>query len=72
MRELNKLEIKEISGGKFKWHVNPFHVAFSAFAGFLAGGPFGAGLAIGAAIAAQGAGSLYQMYVDEFGNVQNK
>ena len=71
MKQLTYNEVMEVSGGKFKWHVNPFHVVFTAFAGFLAGGPVGAGLALGAAIAAQGAGNLQQMYVEELGNVKN-
>lgn len=72
MHELTSNEVLEISAGKFKWHVNPFHVVFTTFAGFLAGGPVGAGLALGAAIAAQGTGELHQIYVDEFGNQQRR
>lgn len=72
MKELSSDQVMEVFGGKFKWHINPFHVVFTAFAGFLAAGPIGAGLAIGAAIAAQGTGNLHQMYVDEFGNTHQR
>lgn len=54
MRKLTLEEIEQITGSKFKWHINPIHVLYSAVAGFIAAGPFGAGIAIGAAIAAQG------------------
>jgi hypothetical protein len=70
MKELSTNEINEISGAKFKWHINPIHVVCSAIGGFIAGGPFGAGIMIGAALMAQGSGQLVEMYRDEFGNVQ--
>jgi hypothetical protein len=74
MKELTISERMEVSGGKFrfKWHINPFQVVFTAVGGFLLGGPVGAGIAVGAAIAAQGSGNLHQMYVDEFGNAHQE
>lgn len=68
MKELSKEDFFKISAGKkFKFHINVFTAVFSSVGAFLLGGPVAAGMVIGAHIAAQGAGNLHEMYVDEFG-----
>ena len=54
MRKLLTEELIQVSAAKFKWHINPVHIFYSAVAGFMTAGPFGAGIAVGVAIAAQG------------------
>jgi hypothetical protein len=55
MRELNVHEVHNVHAAiKFKWHINPVHVFYSAVGGFITAGPFGMGIAIGVAIAAEG------------------
>lgn len=69
MRELNYGEIGEIGGGKkIKLHFNFLPTIFTAIGAFVVSGPVGAGVVIGAAIAAQGAGQLVDMYHDQYGN----
>jgi hypothetical protein len=70
MIELTQDEVCEITGGKFriKLHFNPFVFLGSVAAGFIAGGPFGVGLAVGSMLITQGSGNLYDLHKEQFGN----
>lgn len=72
MIELTQEQVMNVSGGKFKFHINIFQTVFTAVGAFIIAGPVAAGMVVGAAIAAQGAGSLHEMYVDEYGNKQHR
>jgi len=70
MQELTQEEALQVGASRFKikLHFNIFTCVFSSIGAFLIGGPVGAGMVIGAHIAAQGSGNLYDMSVEHFGN----
>lgn len=64
MRNLSITEINEVYGSRFKLQFNPFQFIGAIAVGAIMGGPVGIGMAVGAAIIAQGTGNLHDMYVN--------
>jgi hypothetical protein len=71
MKELSREDVLLVSGA-FKLHFNIFEAVFTVIGSTILGGPVGGGVAVAALIAAQGAGNLHDMYIDEFGNQVKK
>ena len=66
MRALSLQEIEKVSGAlHIKFHVNVFQAIFTVIGAGILGGPVGAGVAIAAAIGAQGVGNLHEMAINE-------
>lgn len=69
MRELSILESQHVIGAlHIKLHFNVFQAIFSVIGAGILGGPIGAGVAVAAAIGAQGTGDLYDMITNEIEN----
>lgn len=64
MRQLYFNELYDISGGRFRLQFNPFQFIGAIAVGAIMGGPVGVGMAVGAAIIAQGTGNLHDMYIN--------
>lgn len=70
MRVLNQTEVDQVAAG-FKFHFNLIPAVFAVI-GVSILNPVAGGIMIGGLIATQGTGQLVDMYIDEFGNVQQK
>lgn len=62
MNELTLNQLEEVSGG---FHINLGTAVFAAVAGFVTGGPVGAGIALCGVVGAQGINNLEDMYHEE-------
>ncbi len=62
MKDLTAIDIREISAGKFKLKINIGTLIGAITTGFVTGGPAGVGIAVAAAVIAQGVGSLQELH----------
>jgi len=67
MRNLRVEEMESVAGG-FHLHFNVFQAVFTVIGAGIIGGPVGAGIAVAAAIGAQGLGNLHDMAIEEYEN----